>query len=106
MELDGGRQLPDGHPPVSSPHGHHPLRLRRQEERSGPAVRVHRLATHRQGDGLAQGEALGGHLLPEAQAQQPAQAAEVRLPGPRHPTPHHPQQQPGRHRGVVAQLHR
>jgi hypothetical protein len=53
-----------------------PLHVQCQEERSRPAVRVHRPEPHLQGDGGAQ-RPPSGPLLSQAAPQQPAKAARV-----------------------------
>lgn len=78
----------------------------KEERWSGHTVRVHRLTTHIQNDGRAQGKTVTGHILPEAPAQQPAQVAGFRVPGHGHPAPDHTQQHVGRSRRVVAELYR
>lgn len=53
-----------------------PVHVQCQEERSRPAVRIHRPEPHLQGDGGAQGPP-SGPLLSQAAPQQSAQAARV-----------------------------
>lgn len=96
-----------GDPAVSHARRDHAVRVHGKKERwPRHPVRVHGLAAHLQDDGRAQGQTVAGHILPEAPAQQPAQAAGVRVLGHGHPTPDHTQQHAGRRRGIVTQLHR
>lgn len=96
-----------GHPAVSRARGDRAMRVHGQEERrTGHTLRVHRRPAHIQNDGGAQGQTFAGHILPEAPAQQPAQAPGFRVPGHGHPPPDHSQQHSGRSRGIVAQFNR
>lgn len=96
-----------GHPAMSHARRNHAVRVHGQKERRpGHTVRVHRLAAHIENDGRPQGQTVAGDILPEAPAQQPAQAAGFRVLGHGHPAPDHTQQHAGRSRGVVAEFHR
>lgn len=96
-----------GHPAMSHARGNRTVRVHGQKERRpGHTVRVHRPAAHIQNDGCAQGQALSGHILPEAPAQQSAQAPGFRVLRHGHPAPNHTQQYAGRGRGIIAQFYR
>lgn len=90
---------------VSTSRRHLALLLHGEEERPGHPLRVHGPAAHQQRHGRAEGQ-VSGHLLSEAEAQQPAQAAWVRLLGARHQAPDDSQQQLVGHAGGGTQLDR
>lgn len=85
----------------------HTVRVHSQEKwRPGYTVRVYRPSAYIQDNGRAQRQTVAGHILPEAQAQHPTQAARVCLLRYGYPTPDNTQQYAGRGRGVVVKFDR
>lgn len=82
------------------------LFLHPEEIRIGHHMRVHGSVSHLRCDELSQRKDQHCHLLSQAQAQQSAQVAALRVPRPRHPPFDHPQQQSGEARRIVLEFRR